>query len=238
MTAVSITPLAGADERRARVDARLAHEFEPWRRRLISRARYRYRLAVEDCEELVADTLWTWYQHLETDEVREDTAYLFAVLHNRALDRKKAHGRLKRTAETLPLQLADDMGSDPHLDTLVSEREELVDLAELARDILSDRELSIVLLSRQGVPRAQIAERYGLSVRQVERCLERAQHKLDQGVTAMRTRGRCAMVALAISDIKNGRIGPGDPGFERGMAHLRRCSRCRAITPTGTDRAV
>lgn len=236
MTAVSITTV-GASERRAWVEARLAHEFEPWRRRLISRARYRYRLAVEDCEELAADTLWTWYQQLETDHgVREDTAYLFAVLHNRALDRKKAQGRLKRTADTLPLELVDEVGSDLYLDALVGEREELADLAELARDLLSDRELGIVLLSRQGVPRAQIAERYGLSVRRVERCLERAQHKLDEGVAAMRSRGRCAMVALAISDINAGRVTPGDPGFERGMIHLRRCPRCRAITPT--DRAV
>jgi hypothetical protein len=39
------------------------------------------------------------------------------------------------------------------------------------------------------------------------------------------------MVALAISAIKSGRTGPGHPGYERGMAHLKRRSHCRANTP-------
>jgi hypothetical protein len=88
-----------------------------------------------------------------------------------------------------------------------------------------------MVLSGQGVARAQIGARYGLSVRAVERCLDRAQHKLDEANAVMSERGRCAMVALAISEIKTGRIGSGHPGYERGIVHLNRCWRCRARTP-------
>ena len=148
-----------------------------------------------------------------------------------ALDHKKALCRDKRAAfETVSLAGVEPGGADPHLDAIVAEREELHDLAELARDVLSERELETVL-SSQGVSRAEIGARHGLSVRAVERCLDRAQHKLDEASTVMSEWGRCAMVALAISEIKTGRIGPRDPGYERGIRHLKRCPRCRARTP-------
>jgi DNA-directed RNA polymerase specialized sigma24 family protein len=219
-------------DRQALADARLVEEFDRLSRRLISLARLRYRLAREDCEEVVADTLLAWYQQLcRQRKLRFDSAYLVAVLHHRALDHKKALRREKRAAvETVPL-IADCGGVDPELDILVGEREELCDFLELAKDVLSQRELEIVVLSGQGVARAEIGARYGLSVRAVERCLDRAQHKLDDASAVMSERGRCAMVALAISDIKTGRIRPGDPGYERGMAHLNRCRNCRASTP-------
>jgi DNA-directed RNA polymerase specialized sigma24 family protein len=234
MTAVSITNTSGAGvvDRRATVEARLAAGFEPWRRRLVSIARYRYHLTVEDCEEIAADTLLTWYQHLDHDEgVHADGAYLFTVLHNRALDHKKAQARLKRAAATVPLTGAECVGADPHLDGLVGEREELHDLAELAHDVLSPIEREIVLLSRLGVPRAELARRHGLSVRCVERYLKRAQRRLDEAVATMSVRGRCAMLALTVSDIKTGRIGPGHPRYERGIRHLRRCPQCRTTKP-------
>jgi DNA-directed RNA polymerase specialized sigma24 family protein len=214
-------------------DARLVEEFDRLWRRLISLARFRYRLAREDCEEIVADTLLAWYQELcRQGGLRIDGAYLRAVLHHRALDHKKAVGRDKRAAyETAPLAAIEREGVDPHLDAVVAEREELRDLAELAKDVLSERELEIMVLSGQGVPRAEIGARYSQSVRSVERCLERAHHKLDVGKELMSAWGRCGMLALTISDIKTGRIGPGDPRYERGIAHLKRCRQCRVSTP-------
>jgi DNA-directed RNA polymerase specialized sigma24 family protein len=221
MTTLGASASTGAD-RRAVANARLVEEFDRLRARLVSLARFRYRLAREDCDEVVADTLLAWYQELcRQDELRIDGAYLVAVLHHRALDHKKALSRDKRAAlETVPLAVVEPGGVDPQLDAVVAEREELHDLAELAKDVLSQRELEIVILSRQGVARAEIGARYGLSVRAVERCLDRAQHKLDDARAVMSERGRCAMVALAISEIKTGRIGPGHPGYDRGVAHL------------------
>jgi DNA-directed RNA polymerase specialized sigma24 family protein len=220
-------------DRRALADTRLVEEFDRLWRQLISLARFRYRLAREDCEEIVADTLLAWYQELcRHGALQIDAAYLLVVLHHRALDHKKALRRDKRAAfETVPLAAVEPGGTDPHLDAMVAEREELHDLAELARDVLSPRELEIMVLSSQGVSRAEIGARHGLSVRAVERCLDRVQHRLDDASAVMSERGRCAMVALAVSEIKTGRIGPGEPGFERGVAHLNRCWRCRAGTP-------
>jgi DNA-directed RNA polymerase specialized sigma24 family protein len=233
MTAVISAGVSEPADRQARADARLVDEFDRLRQRLISLARFRYRLAREDCEEIAADALLAWYHELcHHGELRIDAAYLVAVLHHRALDHKKALRREKRAAvQTVPLGVVECRGVDPELDVLVAEREELHDLAELAKDVLSWRELEIVLLSRQGVPRADIGARYGLSVRSVERCLERAQHKLDDGIAAMSARGRCGMLALTISDIKTGYIGPGHPRYEHGIAHLKRCRSCRASTP-------
>jgi RNA polymerase sigma factor (sigma-70 family) len=220
-------------DRRVLADARLVEDFHRLWRRLTSLARFRYRLAHEDCEEVVADTLFAWYQELcRHGGLRVDAAYLATVLHHRALDHKKALRRDKRAAvETVPLAAVEPEGVDPHLDAMVAEREELRDLAELAKDVLSQQELEIMVLSGQGVPRAEIGARYGLSARAVERCLDRAHHKLDDGIALMSACGRCGMLALTISDIKTGRIAPGDPRYERGIAHLTRCRRCRASTP-------
>jgi DNA-directed RNA polymerase specialized sigma24 family protein len=232
MSAVLSATTSRAEDRQSLAAARLVDEFDRLWQRLISLARCRYRLAREDCEEIAADALLAWYQELcRHGELRVDAAYLAAVLHHRALDHKKALRRDKRAAvETVSLA-AVECGVDPQLDVMITEREELHDLAEVARDVLSQRELEIVLLSRHGVPRADIAARHGLSVRAVERCLDRAQRKLDDAIAVMSERGRCAMVALAISEIKTGRIGPGHPGYERGIAHLKRCRHCRASTP-------
>jgi DNA-directed RNA polymerase specialized sigma24 family protein len=236
---LGVRPGGGVD-RRTVAAARIVSEFDALWRRLVSLARFRYRLGWEDCEEIAADTLLAWYQELCRDgAVRIDAAYLTVVLHHRALDHKKALCRNKRAAlETVPLAAIAPGGVDPHLDAVVAEREELHDLAELAKDVLSPHELEILSLSRQGVSRAQIGARYGLSVRAVERCLHRAQRKLDDGVAAMSARGRCGMLALTVSDIKTGRIGPGHPRYERGIAHLRRCRRCRTSAPIPTRELV
>jgi len=88
-----------------------------------------------------------------------------------------------------------------------------------------------------GLSRAEIARQHGLTVRQVERSLDRAQRKLEDGMSVMRERGRCGMLALTISDIKTNRIAPGTPRHERGTRHLQRCWHCRA-TPPLTERQV
>jgi RNA polymerase sigma factor (sigma-70 family) len=224
----------------AAAHARLVCEFESLRRRLVGLARFRYRLAREDCEEIAADALLAWYQELcRRGGVCVDAAYLAAVLHHRALDHKKGVSRAKRgAAEVVPMHSVERIGVDPQIDLLVAEREELRDLAELAKDVLSQREFEILTLSRLDVSRAEIGERYGLSVRCVERWLERAQRKLDEGRVAMQQRGRCAMLALTISDIKTGRIGPGHPRYQRGREHLDRCWHCRGNTPIGTSKVA
>lgn len=121
---------------------------------------------------------------------------------------------------------------------LVCEREELRDLAELAKDVLSQQEFEILALSKLDVPRAEIGERYGLSVRCVERWLERVQRKLDEGREAMQERGRCGMLALTISDIRTGRIGPEHPRYQRGREHLDRCWHCCGSTPIDASQAA
>ena len=91
MTAVTSTRAGERADRRALADARLVDEFDRLWQRLVSLARFRYRLAREDCEEIAADALLAWYQELcRHGEVRIDAAYLVAVLHHRALDHKKA----------------------------------------------------------------------------------------------------------------------------------------------------
>jgi RNA polymerase sigma factor (sigma-70 family) len=240
MTERMQTNLGSGEDHTTAAHTRLVCEFESLRRRLVGLARFRYRLAREDCEEIAADALLAWYQELcRRDGVRVDAAYLVVVLHNRALDHKKAMSRAKRGAsEVVPMHSVDRLGVDPQIDALVAEREELRDLAELAKDVLSRQEIEILVLSRLDVPRAEIGERYGLSVRCVERWLERAQRKLDEGREAMEERGRCAMLALTISDIKTGRIGPDHPRYQRGKEHLDRCWRCCGSTPIEAPEAA
>ena len=229
-----------SEDRGAAAHERLVCEFESLRRRLVGLARFKYRLAREDCEEIAADALLAWYQELcRRGSVRLDAAYLVVVLHNRALDHKKAVSRAKRGAgEVVPMHSVDRLGVDPQIDALVAEREELRDLAELAKDVLSPQEIEILALSKLDVTRAQISQRYGLSVRCVERRLERAQRKLDEGREAMEERGRCAMLALTISDIKTGRIGPDHPRYQRGKEHLDRCWRCPGSRPIDASQAA
>ena len=60
-----IDTLAGpVGERSGAAYARLVCEFESLRRRLVGLARFKYRLALEDCEEIAADALLAWYQEL------------------------------------------------------------------------------------------------------------------------------------------------------------------------------
>jgi RNA polymerase sigma factor (sigma-70 family) len=230
MTTTTIT-LAGRTGH-CSADERIVAEFNGLWRRLVGLARFRYRLCVEDCEEIAADALLSWYQELcRHGSVRADAGYLHTVLHHRALTHIRTRARVKRTADLVPLDETHQLGVDPQLDGLVAEREELADRAELARDVLTGREREILILRSQGVSRAQIAARYGVSVRCVERRLERAQRTLDEGLAMMRQRGRCAMLALTVSDINTGQIGPGDPRYERGIRHLNRCARCRTTPP-------
>jgi hypothetical protein len=72
----------------------------------------------------------------------------------------------------------------------------------------------------------------------VERWIDRAQRRLDEGREAMDQRGRCAMLALTISDIKTGRIGPGHARYQRGKEHLERCWRCCGSTPIQAPEAA
>jgi RNA polymerase sigma factor (sigma-70 family) len=220
--------------------SRFEREYRPLLRRLASLARLKYRLAWEDCEELAADTLLSFHQELTRGGgVREDGAYLARVLRNRALDHKKALRRDKRSAgETVTLGTVENVGSDPQLDATVATREELRHLAEVAREVLSSQELEIVLLSKLGLSRSEIAVRHGLSVRQVERWLERSQRKLDQGADALRAHGRCQMLALTISEIKTGRIGPEHPRYRAAVEHLDDCWRCRATVPVNERNAA
>jgi DNA-directed RNA polymerase specialized sigma24 family protein len=93
-----MNPTPGHD-RRTVAERRLADEFEGLHRWPVSRARFRYRLARDDCEELAADTLLAWYHELRRGGVHADAAYLDRVLRNRALDRKRTLSRAMRAAQ-------------------------------------------------------------------------------------------------------------------------------------------
>jgi DNA-directed RNA polymerase specialized sigma24 family protein len=226
----------------ALAQARFEGEYNRLRGRLARLARFKYRLAWEDCEELAADALHAWQQELSRQGALEnDGAYLKRVLRNGALDRKKALARLKRDGQTVPLDDGDEdraLASDLEIDRQVAEREELRHLGELVKEVLSDRERGVMALSKLGLKRAQIGERHGLTVRQVERCLERAQRKLDTAVDLMSEMGRCRMLALVIANIKAGRVGPEHPRYTDGMAHLEACWRCRARVPIDQSEAA
>lgn len=216
--------LAQDTERRSDVaDARLASEYRSLKSWLIGIIHQRYGLSEEDCEEIANDTLLAWHRALRTARgVTDDRAFCATVVRSRAIDRLR-----HKTVQTVDLSVIENISIDPQVDALVAEREELCDLQEVAREVLKPHEYAIVRLVELGVRRAVVANRLGLSLRQVKRMRERARQKLDVARAQLEQQGRCQMVALIIADIDAGAIGPADPRSVAAVRHLERCTGCR-----------
>jgi RNA polymerase sigma factor (sigma-70 family) len=213
---------AGLD-RAATADSRLERDYRSHKRWLLGVGHHTYGLSDQDCEEIAHDTLLAWHRKLLTSEgVKSDRAFCRRVLRDRAADRLR-----RKTLPIVELSAIESLSVDLELDALVAEREELRDLRELAIELLEPREYEIVQLVAGGMRRADVAERMGLSSRQVKRILERARDKLERGRTLQDELGRCAMVARTIAEIRAGATGPADPRRAGTLAHLARCARCR-----------
>lgn len=225
--------LAQDAQRRSDVaDARLASEYRSLNRWLIGIIHQRYGLGEEDCEEVANDTLLAWHRALRTAQgVRDDRAFCATVVRSRAIDRLR-----HKTVQTVDLSVIENVSIDLQVDALVAEREELCDLQEVAREVLKPHEYAIVRLVELGVQRAVVANRLGLSLRQVKRVRERTREKLDGARAQLEQHGRCQMVALTIADIDAGAIGPADSRRAAAVGHLARCSRCRGSLAVATGR--
>jgi RNA polymerase sigma factor (sigma-70 family) len=166
----------GQLDRPALADARLAREYAQRRKALINLAARRYHLGAEDADEVVNDTLLAWHRKLSsTGALGSDRLFCERVLRYAAIDRI----RRRRPAPAELSAIADELGADPELDTLIAEREEARQLCRLAGRVLSERELRIVWLLAEGYDRREVSRRIGSTERQVKRSLERVRHKLD-----------------------------------------------------------
>lgn len=213
-------------------DARLASEYRSLKRWLIGIIGQRYGLGDEDSEEVAHDALLAWHRALSTGQgVRDDRAFCATVVRSRAIDRLR-----HKTVQTVDLGVIENVSTDPQVDALVAEREELHDLQEIAQEVLKPREYAIVQLVELGVRRAVVADRLGLRLRQVKRARERARKKLDVARAQLEQQGRCQMVALTVAEIDAGAIGLADPRRAAALAHLARCPRCRRSLAIATSR--
>jgi RNA polymerase sigma-70 factor, ECF subfamily len=124
-------------------------------------------------EEALQDT----YLRLDGSEidgkVRNPTAYLFRTAFNIALNQMRADRRRLSAAEVDDLlQIADE---SPDALQVFEGRAEISRLSKIIAK-LPERQRAILLASRvEGVPRQQIAERFGISVGMVDKELQQAQ---------------------------------------------------------------
>jgi DNA-directed RNA polymerase specialized sigma24 family protein len=155
-------------------DIRLQREYGLHKRRLARLAGRRYGLPADDCEELADDTLVAWHRQLRTREgVRSDRLFFETVLRARAIDRLRA-----KSVQAVEISDADSVGTDPQHDVLVAEREESQ----------QPRELQILFLAEYGLSRAELANRFDLSLRQVKRRVAHARRKLEAAHARMHGR--------------------------------------------------
>jgi len=167
-------------------DLRLEREYRQRHRALADVARLRYRLPAEDCEEVADDALIAWHRELSTGGTVEfDNAFCFTVLHRRASDRVR-HDRL---LEMVDLAVAENIGTDPHLDAAVVGREQARELCAAARRVLSEDELRLLGMRLIGYQRPEIARHAGLSEREVATVLQRVRRKLRAALDDQRPRG-------------------------------------------------
>lgn len=124
-------------------------------------------------EEALQDT----YLRLDGAEiagtVRNPTAYLFRTAFNIALNQMRADRRLLSAAEVEGLlQIADEA---PDALQVFEGRAEMSRLSKIIAT-LPERQRAILLASRvEGIPRVQIAARFGISVGMVDKELSQAQ---------------------------------------------------------------
>jgi RNA polymerase sigma-70 factor (ECF subfamily) len=127
--------------------------------------------------ELAGDALQDTWLKLQQDDgiaaVRSDAAYLFRIAVNIARDRRRAEKRRLTTSEVETLLNVADDGPNP--ERVAETRSELRALQRIMAE-LPPRQCAILLAARlEGLPRQEIARRFRISVRMVQRELQDAQ---------------------------------------------------------------
>lgn len=142
--------------------------YEDFRRRL------RRRLRSDDLVDDVLQETYLRVRRLEPDAERthHPTGYLFRMALNMAADHHRGSGRLLSGDDIDELINSVDDGIDPYM--VLSSRQEIDALSE-ALDALTRRQREILIAARvDGQPQADIAARYGISVRMVGKELKKA----------------------------------------------------------------
>jgi RNA polymerase sigma-70 factor (ECF subfamily) len=127
--------------------------------------------------ELAGDALQDTWLRLEQGDgiaaVRSDAAYLYRIAVNIARDRLRAENRRLTTGEVETLlNVADNVPGPEHI---AETRSELKALQRVMAE-LPPRQRAILLAARlEGLPRQEIARRFRISVRMVQRELQDAQ---------------------------------------------------------------
>lgn len=139
--------------------------YEDFRRRLRRRLR---------SDDIVDDVLQETYLKVERLAPRpgNPTAYLFRMALNLAVDHHRGSGRLLTGLEVEELLRGVDEPADPS--TVLASRQDLEALG-VALDALTRRQREILVAARvDELPHADIAARYGISVRMVGKELRKA----------------------------------------------------------------
>lgn len=142
--------------------------YEDFRRRL------RRRLRSDDLADDVMQETFLRVEKLDRFEERAEhpTGYLFRMALNMAVDHHRSQGRLLTGDEVNDLIHGIDDTLDPP--TVLASRQDLVALAD-AMDSLTRRQRDILMAARvDEQPQADIADRFGISVRMVGKELKRA----------------------------------------------------------------
>jgi len=142
--------------------------YEDFRRRL------RRRLRSDDLVDDVLQETYLRVRRLEPDAGRthHPTGYLFRMALNMATDHHRGSGRLLSGDDIDELINSVDDGIDPYM--VLSSRQEIDALSE-ALDALTRRQREILIAARvDGQSQADIAARYGISIRMVGKELKKA----------------------------------------------------------------
>jgi DNA-directed RNA polymerase specialized sigma24 family protein len=159
-------------------------------------------------------------------------AWLATATYRRAIDIIRASHPERFTR----LENADDYADgQPALATRVDERETTQLLFEALRHRFSERDAQILVLTELlDVPRRDVAERFGLSLKRLHKLLD--PHKGKAGLRAEMRRcvdlisdGRwCSEQASLLAAFRLGWFAPGSPKDLAARAHLKHCAACRA----------
>lgn len=138
------------------------------------KARLTRRLGSADLASDALQDTWLRLEHSNSIlAVQSNDAYLYRIAVNLARDRRRAENRrlTVNEVETL-LNIADEA---PDTEDIVESRSDLRALRSIMAD-LPPRQRAILLAARvDGLPRREIAKRYRISVRLVQRELQEAQ---------------------------------------------------------------
>ncbi|GGF44217.1 hypothetical protein GCM10011611_58300 [Aliidongia dinghuensis] len=152
----------------AALQHRLLERYKDFKQRLT-----RYLGSADLAGDALQDTWLRLERGGELSGVRSLDAFLYSIAINIARDHVRAENRRLSTSEieTL-LEIADEM---PDAERTVEARSELEALAEIIGE-LPVRQQAILLAARvEGLPRQEIADRFEVSVRFVQRELQQAQ---------------------------------------------------------------